>query len=139
MDTSYILLFAQLSLFILLHNHTSLANIITDEASLLAFKSHISSHPNNILASNWSSSGPVCSWIGVTCSSRHNRVTALDISTMQLHGIIPPHLGNLSFLVSLNISNNAFHGDLPQELARLQRLKVIDVASNNSPEKFRHF
>ncbi|KAH0657642.1 hypothetical protein KY289_026390 [Solanum tuberosum] len=131
MDTSYILLFAQISLFILLHNNTSLANISTDEASLLALKSHISSHPNNILASNWSSSTPVCSWIGITCSSRHNRVTALDISSMQLHGTIPPHLGNLSFLSSLDISNNTFHGDLPQELARLQRLKVINVESNN--------
>jgi len=106
-------------------------NISTDEAALLALKSHISSHPNNILANNWSSSVPVCSWIGVTCGSRHHRVTALDISSMQLHGTIPPHLGNLSFLSSLYISNNNFHGDLPQELARLQRLKVINVESNN--------
>ncbi|KAK4717729.1 hypothetical protein R3W88_016067 [Solanum pinnatisectum] len=131
MDTSYILLFAQLSLFILLHNNTSLANISTDEAALRALKSHISFHPNNILASNWSSSIPVCSWIGITCSSRHHRVTALDISSMQLHSTIPPHIGNLSFLSSLEISNNTFYGDLPQELARLQRLKSINVTSNN--------
>ncbi|KAJ8545198.1 hypothetical protein K7X08_017781 [Anisodus acutangulus] len=50
---------------------------------------------------------------------------------MQLHGTIPPHLGNLSFLVFLNISYNSFRGDLPEELAHLQRLKLIDVASNN--------
>ncbi|KAH0664891.1 hypothetical protein KY285_026097 [Solanum tuberosum] len=103
----------------------------TDEAALLSLKSHISFHPNNILASSWSSSSPVCSWIGITCSSRHHRVTALDISSMQLHGTIPPHLGNLSFLSSLDISNNTFHGDLPQELAHLQRLELINVKSNN--------
>ncbi|MCD7467054.1 hypothetical protein HAX54_004247 [Datura stramonium] len=130
MGRSWNLLFA-LAVFILLHDHTSLANISTDEAALLQLKSHISSDPNNILASNWSSSGSVCSWIGITCSSRHNRVTALDISSMQLHGTIPPHLGNLSFLVSLDISNNTFHGDLPEELGHLRRLKVIDCSTNN--------
>ncbi|WMV32077.1 hypothetical protein MTR67_025462 [Solanum verrucosum] len=126
MGRSFILLF-----FILLHANTLLANISTDEAALLALKSHISSHSNNILASNWSSSVPVCSWIGITCSSRHHRVTALNISSMQLHGTIPPHLGNLSFLVSLNINNNTFHGDLPQELAHLQRLKFFYAKNNN--------
>ncbi|XP_006358717.1 probable LRR receptor-like serine/threonine-protein kinase At3g47570 [Solanum tuberosum] len=133
MGRSCNLLFA-LAVLILLHHHTLLAtlpNISTDEAALLALKSHISSYPNIILASNWSSSSPVCSWIGITCSSRYHRVTALDISSMQLHGTIPPHLGNLSFLVSLDISNNTFHGDLPVELAHLQRLKLINVRSNN--------
>ncbi|KAK4718319.1 hypothetical protein R3W88_016657 [Solanum pinnatisectum] len=132
MGRSCIVLFG-LAVFILLHNQTSLAtvpNISTDEAALFALKSHISSHPN-ILESNWSSFSPVCSWIGITCSSRHHRVTALDISSMQLHGTIPPHIGNLSFLVSLRISYNAFHGNLPAELAHLKRLKLINVRSNN--------
>ncbi|KAK4368306.1 hypothetical protein RND71_012098 [Anisodus tanguticus] len=134
MGRSCNLLFA-LAVFILLHHHSSIAsvpNISTDEAALLAFKSHISSSdPNHILARNWSSSSPVCRWIGITCGFRHHRVIALDISSMQLHGTIPPHLGNLSFLVSLDISNNTFHGELPEELAHLQRLKLINVARNN--------
>ncbi|KAH0657645.1 hypothetical protein KY289_026393 [Solanum tuberosum] len=125
------LFFALVILILLLHHHTSLANIDTDKAALLALKSHISFDPNNILASNWSSSSPVCSWIGITCGSRHHRVTALNISSMHLHGTIPPHLGNLSFLVFLNIYNNNFHGDLAKELAHLQRLKYINVRSNN--------
>ncbi|KAM3250820.1 receptor kinase-like protein Xa21 [Capsicum annuum] len=133
MGTSNTHLFALVAL-VLLHNHISMAivpNISTDEAALLAFKSHISPDPNNIVATNWSSASPVCNWIGITCSSRHDRVTALDISSMQLHGTISPYLGNLSFLVSLDISDNTFHGDLPKELAHLQKLKLINVTSNN--------
>ncbi|XP_047270315.1 putative receptor-like protein kinase At3g47110 [Capsicum annuum] len=83
---------------------SSILTLNTDEAALLALKSYTWSHPNDILASNWSSSNPVCSWIGIAYSFRHHRVTALNISSMQLHGTIPPHLGNLSFLVSLDIS-----------------------------------
>ncbi|KAK4360390.1 hypothetical protein RND71_019342 [Anisodus tanguticus] len=108
--------------FVLLHHFTAslaiIPNMATDEAALLAFKSHISSDPNNILASNWSSSSPVCSWIGITCSGRHHRVTALDIPSMKLHGTVPPRLGNHLFLVSLDISNNTFPGDLPEELGK---------------------
>ncbi|KAM3309270.1 hypothetical protein P3S67_011014 [Capsicum chacoense] len=119
-----------LAVFILLHHDTSLVlvpNICTDEAALLALKSHIPYHRNNILPRNWSSSTPICSWIGIICSTRHLRVTALDISRLELHGTIPPHLGNHSFLVSLRISNNSCYGELPVELAHLQRLKLISV------------
>ncbi|KAM3376145.1 hypothetical protein P3S68_014859 [Capsicum galapagoense] len=133
MGRSCNLLFA-VPVFILLHHDTSLVlvpNICTDEAALLALKSHISYHRNNILARNWSSSTPICSWIGITCSTRHLRVTALDISRLELHGTIPPHLGNHSFLVSLRISNNSCYGELPVELAHLQRLKLISATGNN--------
>ncbi|KAL0398447.1 UNVERIFIED_CONTAM: Receptor kinase-like protein Xa21 [Sesamum radiatum] len=49
---------------------------------------------------------------------------------MDLSGIIPPQLGNLSFLVSLDLSGNKFHGDLPEELAKLRRLKFISFSFN---------
>ncbi|XP_004233904.1 probable LRR receptor-like serine/threonine-protein kinase At3g47570 [Solanum lycopersicum] len=128
MGRSCDLLFALAVFVLIIFGHTSLStvpNISTDEAALLALKSHISFSSNNILATNWSSSSPVCTWIGITCNSRHHRVTTLDISSMQLHGTIPPHLGNLSFLVSIIIDNNTFHGELPKEL------KLISVRRNN--------
>nr|XP_028945209.1 receptor-like protein 19 [Malus domestica] len=50
---------------------------------------------------------------------------------MGLAGVIPPHLGNLSFLVALGLTNNSFHGPLPQELSRLRRLKAIHFENNN--------
>ncbi|KAL2514599.1 putative LRR receptor-like serine/threonine-protein kinase [Forsythia ovata] len=108
-------------------------NISTDESALLAFKSRMIStiDPSNILIKNWSVSTPVCVWIGVTCGLRHQRVTALDISSMNLSGNVPPQLGNLSFLVSINLSSNYFYGSLPRELIRLRRLQIIDFRLNS--------
>ncbi|KAL3523123.1 hypothetical protein ACH5RR_015957 [Cinchona calisaya] len=50
---------------------------------------------------------------------------------MDLGGLVPPQLGNLSFLVSLDMSINNFYGELPSELARLRRLRVLDLGDNN--------
>ncbi|XP_070675754.1 probable LRR receptor-like serine/threonine-protein kinase At3g47570 [Malus domestica] len=98
-------------------------NFSTDQSALLALKAQITSDAQNILTANWSSaSNPdICNWVGVTCGARHHRVTALNLSSMDFAGVIPPHLGNLSFLVKLDLKNNSFHGPLPQELSRLRR------------------
>ncbi|XP_050138691.1 probable LRR receptor-like serine/threonine-protein kinase At3g47570 isoform X2 [Malus sylvestris] len=108
-------------------------NFSTDKSALLALKAHITSDPQNILTANWSSpsSSDICNWVGVTCGAHHHRVTALNLSFMGLAGVIPPHLGNLSFLVELGLKNNSFHGPLPQELSRLRRLKKINFGNNN--------
>ncbi|KAL3500677.1 hypothetical protein ACH5RR_039770 [Cinchona calisaya] len=111
-------------------------NIATDQSAVLALKAHITSDPYQFLSKNWSSnaatSSVVCDWIGVKCGSKHQRVTALNISSMSLTGTIPPELGNLSFLVSLDVGSNYFHGNpLPQELSRLHRLRFIRLSSNN--------
>ncbi|CAN6694886.1 unnamed protein product [Malus baccata var. baccata] len=108
-------------------------NFSTDQFALLTLKAHITSDPQNILTANWSSAfnSNICNWVGVTCGARHQRVTALNLSHMGLAGVIPPHLGNLSFLVELGLKNNSFHGPLPQELSRLRRLKAINFGNNS--------
>ncbi|CAA2992598.1 probable LRR receptor-like serine threonine-kinase At3g47570 [Olea europaea subsp. europaea] len=105
-------------------------NISTDQSSLLNFKAHINLDPLYILSKNWSVSTSVCVWIGVACGLRHQRVTALDISNMNLTGKIPSQLGNLSFLVFINLYGNYFHGSIPQELIQLRRLKYMDLGVN---------
>ncbi|KAL8513151.1 hypothetical protein ACS0TY_019367 [Phlomoides rotata] len=109
----------------------SYTNLATDQYSLLSLKSAVISDPHHILTKNWTNSSSVCSWIGVTCGLRHHRVTALNISSMDLSGTIPPQLGNLSFLVSLNLSNNFFSGTLPPEFSLLHRLRFISLRINN--------
>ncbi|KAK6154784.1 hypothetical protein DH2020_009032 [Rehmannia glutinosa] len=106
-------------------------NLTTDQSTLLVLKSQITLDPYHILTTNWTNSTSVCRWIGVTCGTRHHRVTALNISDMELSGSIPPQLGNLSFLVSLDLSYNSFVGRLPQELSQLHRLKHFTLRVNN--------
>ncbi|XP_057803801.1 receptor kinase-like protein Xa21 [Salvia miltiorrhiza] len=101
-------------------------SLATDQTALLSLK-----HTSLLLATNWTNSTSVCTWIGVTCSFRHHRVAALNLSNMALSATIPPQLGHLSFLVSLDLTNNLFHGDLPQELSLLRRLKFISFRLNN--------
>ncbi|CAI9759080.1 unnamed protein product [Fraxinus pennsylvanica] len=106
-------------------------NITMDQSSLLTFKAHMNLEPSHILSNNWSVSTSVCKWIGVTCDILNHRVTALDISSMNLTGNIPPQLGNLPFLDSLNLSRNDFQGSLPRDFIQLQRLRIVDFGFNS--------
>ncbi|XVF78276.1 hypothetical protein PTKIN_Ptkin14bG0118700 [Pterospermum kingtungense] len=110
---------------------TLYVDITTDRLALLALKSQVTHDPGNLLENGWSTSTSVCNWIGVTCGSRHHRVTALNLSGMGLTGTIQPHLGNLSFLAWLDMSYNSFRGFLPIELANLRRLKYLNFGNNS--------
>ena len=111
-------------------SHSS--NNFTDQLSLIAFKSEISFHPNDTVfsAGNWSTTTNFCDWFGVSCSRRRQRVTALNLSYVGLQGTISPHIGNLSFLVSLDLGNNSFSGFLPHEIGNLHRLRELRLPNN---------
>ncbi|KAH0650015.1 hypothetical protein KY284_029927 [Solanum tuberosum] len=106
-------------------------NITTDQSALLSLKFQIISDPFHLLDESWSPAISVCHWVGVTCGSRHKRVTSLNISNMNLIGRIPCDFGNLTFLVSLDLSSNNFYGKLPQEMAHLRRLRFVKLSFNN--------
>ena len=103
------------------------ANNFTDQLALIAFKSKIN---NTVLAGNWSTTTNFCNWMGVSCSLRRQRVTALNLSYVGLQGTISPQIGNLSFLVSLDLANNSFYGFLPQEISHLHRLRELHLSNN---------
>ncbi|KAI4357650.1 hypothetical protein L6164_001584 [Bauhinia variegata] len=101
----------------------------TDHLALLKFKATISKDPYGTLGS-WNSSSHFCTWNGIICSHRHERVTVLNLQGYGLHGLISPHLGNLSFLRILNLQNNNFNGEIPRELGRLLRLQELMLTNN---------
>ncbi|XP_059436695.1 probable LRR receptor-like serine/threonine-protein kinase At3g47570 [Corylus avellana] len=131
MDRTLFLFLPFVMVFLVSLATATVPNITTDQSALFALKGSISYDPHNILTSNWSINTSVCNWIGITCGSKHHRVTALNLSYMGLAGTIPPLMGNLSFLVKLSVTNNSFHGSIPNELARLYRLKLLDFGFND--------
>ncbi|PHU16749.1 hypothetical protein BC332_12444 [Capsicum chinense] len=105
----------------------------TDQQALLAFKGLVTS-PSHILVNNWTKNTSFCSWFGVTCSPKRQRVVALALPDMQLQGTMSSSLANLSFLSMLNLKNNSLHGGIPFGLGHLPRLRVIDVRNNQLQE-----
>ena len=109
---------------------TTSSSNFTDLSALLAFKSEIKTDPNNVLESNWTEPASFCNWVGVSCSRRRQRVTALSLTGMGLQGTISPYVGNLSFLDTLDLRNNSFYGHLIPEIGRLHRLRVLILQYN---------
>ena len=107
----------------------AIANEI-DRLALLDFKNQITQDPLQIMSS-WNDSIHFCNWIGVTCSPSSKRVTVLDLEAKRLVGLIPPSIGNLTYLTVLMLQNNDFHGEIPQEIGRLQHLQHLNLTWNS--------
>ncbi|KAH9670361.1 putative LRR receptor-like serine/threonine-protein kinase [Citrus sinensis] len=101
-----------------------------DLAALQAFKSMISHDPQGILNS-WNDSRHFCEWEGITCGRRHRRVTAVDLRSKALSGLLSPQIGNLSFLREINLMNNTIQGEIPLEFGRLRRLETLLLSDNS--------
>ncbi|KAL6130510.1 hypothetical protein ACLB2K_068889 [Fragaria x ananassa] len=102
----------------------------TDRLALLEIKARITGDPVAALTS-WNDSVHFCQWHGVTCGLRHQRVTRLDLQSLQLSGSISPHVGNLSFLGVLYLLNNSFSHEIPPEIGRLRRLQDLQLQNNS--------
>ncbi|XP_075644325.1 LRR receptor-like serine/threonine-protein kinase EFR isoform X2 [Castanea sativa] len=101
----------------------------TDRLALLEFKAKIIHDPFRVMSS-WNDSIHFCQWQGVTCGRRHQRVTVLNLQSLELVGSISPYVGNLSFLRNLSLKNNTLHKEIPPEIGRLTRLQVLELQNN---------
>ncbi|XP_009774605.1 receptor kinase-like protein Xa21 [Nicotiana sylvestris] len=101
----------------------------TDQDALLTFQNLVTS-PSHSLAKNWTKNTSFCSWFGVTCNTKRQRVVSLALPNLQLQGTISPSLANLSSLRELNLVNNNIQGNIPTSLFQHQRIQNISLAFN---------
>ncbi|KDP40924.1 hypothetical protein JCGZ_24923 [Jatropha curcas] len=80
---------------------------------------------------SWNSSLHFCQWSGVICGRRHQRVTELNLKSLNLSGSISPRVGNLRFLRILRLENNSFSHEIPPQIEYLQRLQMLSVSNNS--------
>ncbi|KAL6289723.1 hypothetical protein ACE6H2_007233 [Prunus campanulata] len=102
----------------------------TDRLALLEVKATITHDPFGVLTT-WNETIHFCHWHGVSCGHRHQRVTRLDLQSLELAGSISPHVGNLSFLREIYLQNNSLSSEIPQEIGRLRRLQNLQLENNS--------
>ncbi|XP_060185018.1 putative receptor-like protein kinase At3g47110 isoform X2 [Lycium barbarum] len=102
----------------------------TDRQALLAIKAGITEDPYGTFTS-WNDSVHFCKWTGITCGHLHQRVTKLNLSSLNLIGTLSPYIGNLTFLTALNLELNNFHGKIPPQVGGLFRLKHVHLTNNS--------
>ena len=77
--------------------------------------------------------GHVDTWYGVTVED--GRVTRVDLPENNIRfeenrGVLPPELGNLSFLRVLDLRGNGLRGEVPKEIVNLTRLEELYLQDN---------
>ncbi|XP_059462709.1 probable LRR receptor-like serine/threonine-protein kinase At3g47570 [Corylus avellana] len=108
----------------------------TDQAALIAFKSKLTSGPNQtVLAANWSTATNFCNWNG-SCSRRRQRVTALNLSYMGLkapflHILYSKRFWKFRKLEALGLGGNILTGNIPPTISNLSRLFEFAIEENN--------
>ncbi|KAL0327411.1 UNVERIFIED_CONTAM: putative LRR receptor-like serine/threonine-protein kinase [Sesamum angustifolium] len=103
---------------------------MTDRMALFTFKAGLITDPLHVTQS-WNDSTHFCSWIGITCSLRHQRVVKLNLHSSMLVGTLAPSIGNLSFLRELQLYNNGLTGEIPSEIGKLSRLTILSLENNS--------
>ena len=106
----------------------------TDRAALVAFY-NATGGPGWEVSYNWLSDAPLGFWYGVTVD-RNGRVIKLFEDTVwgtgrvQLTGVIPPELGNLTNLTVLHLRGHQLAGAIPPELGNLANLEELHLYQN---------
>ncbi|KAF8377701.1 hypothetical protein HHK36_031085 [Tetracentron sinense] len=118
-------------------NHGSAAGKplrVPEYRALLSLKTAISDDPESYLG-NWNVSKGHCTWKGVSCDG-HRRVVSLDLSNMNLSGILSPDVGHLRNLINLSLAANTFNGPVPSEISHISGLRLLNLSNNIFNDSF---
>ncbi|RZC47708.1 hypothetical protein C5167_040656 [Papaver somniferum] len=73
--------------------------------------------------SSWFQNTDCCSWIGITCDDKTNRVVEIILFIEEISGQIPPSVGDLSHLIGLTFRHfKNITGSIPQSITKLKHL-----------------
>lgn len=79
---------------------------------------------------DWLQTDRPCEWYGVQCNQLH--VTALDLSSNDLQGELPPALGALTNLTDVRLDGNpGLTGELPANLAQIANPRTFTFAETD--------
>ncbi|WOK92264.1 leucine-rich repeat receptor-like serine/threonine-protein kinase BAM1 [Canna indica] len=87
--------------------------------------------PSAALAS-WNSSiaDEHCSWRSVACDPVQGSVVSLDLTGLNLSGVLSPAIGRLRHLLNLSAASNSLSGPIPTELSRIANLRHLNLSNN---------
>ncbi|KAG6529038.1 leucine-rich repeat receptor-like serine/threonine-protein kinase BAM1 [Zingiber officinale] len=108
----------------------ALAQKETEADALLEIKAAVSDPSLVLSAWNSSSGDGHCSWPGVTCDPLQAFVESLDLTGLNLSGVLSPAVGRLGHLLNLSAASNSFSGPIPSELSRLVSLRHLNLSNN---------
>uniref|UniRef100_A0A0D9W2U2 non-specific serine/threonine protein kinase n=1 Tax=Leersia perrieri TaxID=77586 RepID=A0A0D9W2U2_9ORYZ len=101
-----------------------------DMQALLCFKKAITNDPTGALSS-WNSSLHFCRWKGVACGRTSPfHVVSIDLTSMELSGVLPACMGNLTSLKTLVLARNNLEGTIPESLAKSLSLIKLNLSRN---------
>lgn len=101
-----------------------------DVLGLIVFKAGLRDPKAKLTSWSEDDNNP-CSWVGVKCDPRTNRVSELVLDGFSLSGHVGRGLLRLQFLQILSLANNNFTGTINPDLPHLGSLQVIDLSQNS--------
>ena len=79
----------------------------------------------------WFADAMPCGWDGLTCDMVPGNITAIDLRSKQLKGVLPAGLGVLNSLTSLQMDSNPLTGVLPSDIGTLSNLTTLHIQGTN--------
>ncbi|XP_072960978.1 uncharacterized protein [Typha angustifolia] len=117
-------------LFLSLLTVSKSTSLNDDVLGLIVFKADVIDPESKLHSWNEDDDHP-CSWVGVKCDPKSNRVTELILDGFSLSGKIGRGILQLQSLETLSLSRNNFSGGISPDLVRLESLHTLDLSENN--------